>query len=97
MRSLRRYDPGRRKRAGAFVQPVSGSTPGRSDSLKRRFLASGWGGATRLRSWLPGAGVGYLDFSSGWFFDLAGTVDLSVGALSARPDRVRPVIQFPGT
>ena len=47
------------------------------------------GGAARLRSWLPGAGVGYRTIGSGfhdWFFDLAGTVDSGAGAQV--PDRI---------
>lgn len=93
-RTVGARDPGRRKEMGRLSSQLVAA-----DAWAKRFLKKTFShiGAARLRSWLLGASVGYLDFSSGWFFDLAGTVDLSVGALSARPDRVRPVIQFPGT
>ena len=76
---------------------VGRQTPGRSDFPKRRFSS---GGATRLRSWLPGAGADTLIFSAGfhdWFYGLAGTVNSGVCAPQMLClNRVSLVIRFPG-
>ena len=74
-------DLGRRKRAGAFISQISGSTPGRSDFSKRRFLTPGRCGSVALMA--ARAGADTLIFSAGfrdWCFNLAGTVSSGGGA-----------------
>ena len=84
---------------GRLFAVVWQQTPRRSDSSKRCFLTSGRGGSVALMAaW---AGVDTLIFSSDfhdWCFNLAGTVNLGVGAPQVLcPNRVSLVIHFPGT
>ena len=78
-------------------QRSGGRRPGEATS--RRDTSSYRGGTARLRSWLPGAGVGYLTIGSGfhdWCFNLVGAVGLGVGAPQMLClNRVSPVIRFP--
>jgi len=87
------------RRFGKYHVSISHQQSRAADAQAKRFLEETlFLGAARLRSWLPGAGADTLIFSSGWFFDLAGTVNSCVGAPQMLClNRVSPAIHFPGT